>query len=36
MTVVTDSARVFMPMGELVDKDKELARLDKEKKAAEK
>lgn len=36
MTVVTDSARVFMPMGELVDKEKELARLDKEKKAAEK
>ena len=36
MTVVTDSARVFIPMGELVDKDKELARLDKEKKAAEK
>ena len=34
MTVVTDSARVFMPMGELVDKDKELARRDKEKKAA--
>ncbi len=36
MTVVTDSARVFMPMGELVDKEKELARLNKEKKAAEK
>ena len=36
MTVVTDSARVFIPMGELVDKEKELARLDKEKKAAEK
>ena len=36
MTVVTDSARVFMPMGELVDKEKELARLEKEKKAAEK
>ncbi|MBQ4165377.1 MAG: class I tRNA ligase family protein, partial [Oscillospiraceae bacterium] len=36
MTVVSDSARVFMPMGELVDKEKELARLEKEKKAAEK
>ncbi len=36
ITVVTDSARVFMPMGELVDKEKELTRLDKEKKAAEK
>ncbi|MBS7370288.1 MAG: class I tRNA ligase family protein, partial [Oscillospiraceae bacterium] len=36
VTVVTDSARVFMPMGELVDKEKELARLEKEKKAAEK
>ena len=36
MTVVTDSARVFMPMGELVDKEKELLRLEKEKKAAEK
>ena len=36
MTVVTDSARIFMPMGELVDRQKELARLEKEKKAAEK
>ena len=36
VTVVTDSARIFMPMGELVDKEKELARLEKEKKAAEK
>lgn len=36
MTVVTDSARVFIPMGELVDKEKELARLEKEKKAAQK
>lgn len=35
-TVVTDAARVFMPMGELVDKEKELARLEKEKKAAQK
>ncbi len=36
VTVVTASARVFMPMGELVDTEKELARLEKEKKAAEK
>ncbi len=36
VTVVTDSARVFMPMGELVDREKELARLDKERKAAQK
>ena len=36
VTVVTESARIFMPMGELVDKEKELARLEKEKKAAEK
>ncbi len=36
VTVVTDSARIFMPMGELVDKEKELARLEKEKKAAQK
>ena len=36
VTVVTDSARVFIPMGELVDKEKELARLEKEKKAAQK
>lgn len=28
--VVTDSARVLIPMGELVDKEKELARLEKE------
>ena len=35
-TVVTDAARIFMPMGELVDKEKELARLEKEKKAAQK
>ena len=27
---VTDSARIFIPMDELVDKEKELARLDKE------
>ncbi len=36
VTAVTDSARIFMPMGELVDKEKELARLEKERKAAEK
>lgn len=36
VTVVTASARAFMPMGELVDKDKELARLEKEQKAAQK
>lgn len=36
VTVVTDAARIFMPMGELVDKEKELARLEKEKKAAQK
>ncbi len=36
VTVVTASARVFMPMGELVDTEKELVRLEKEKKAAEK
>ena len=36
MTVVTAAARVFMPMGELVDAEKELARLEKEKKAAQK
>lgn len=35
-TVVTDAARIFMPMGELVDKEKERARLEKEKKAAQK
>ncbi len=36
VTVVTDAARVFMPLGELVDKEKELARLEKERKAAQK
>lgn len=30
-TVVTDSARLFIPMSEIIDKDKELARLNKEK-----
>lgn len=33
---VTDAARVFIPTGELVDKEKELARLNKEKAACEK
>ena len=28
---VTDNARIFIPMSELVDKDKEIARLEKEK-----
>ena len=36
ITVVTDSARVFIPMGELVDKEKETARLEKERKSAQK
>ena len=36
VTVVTDSARIFIPMDELVDKDKELARLNKEKAAVQK
>ncbi len=36
ITVVTAAARVFMPMGELVDTEKELQRLEKEKKNAQK
>lgn len=36
IVVVTDSARIFMPSDELVDKEKELARLNKEKAACEK
>ncbi len=36
VTVVTSSARAFMPMGELVDKEKELARLEKEMKTVQK
>ncbi len=36
VTVVTDSARAFIPMDELVDKEKELARLLKEKEKAQK
>lgn len=35
-TAVTHSARIFIPLDELVDKDKELARLEKEKKAVQK
>ncbi|WP_312641721.1 valine--tRNA ligase [Hydrogenoanaerobacterium sp.] len=34
--VITDSARVFIPMDELIDKEKELARLEKERKICEK
>ena len=34
--VITDSARNFIPLDELVDKEKELARLEKERKACEK
>ena len=33
---VTDSARVFIPMDELVDKEKELLRLDKEREKVQK
>jgi valyl-tRNA synthetase len=36
VTVVTDSARVFIPMDELIDKDKEIARLNKEKASVQK
>ncbi len=36
VTAVTDSARIFIPLDKLVDKEKELARLDKEKKAVRK
>ena len=35
-TAVTDSVRIFIPMEELVDKDKELARLKKEQKKVQK
>ncbi|MFO7160473.1 MAG: valine--tRNA ligase, partial [[Clostridium] cellulosi] len=34
--IVTSSARIYIPMGELVDKEKELARLNKEKQKDEK
>lgn len=36
LTVVTDSARIFIPLDEIVDKQKELDRLNKEKKAVQK
>jgi valyl-tRNA synthetase len=36
VTAVTDSARIFIPLDELVDKEKELARLNKEKIAVQK
>ena len=34
--VITDSAKIMMPLAQLVDRDKEIARLTKEKKACEK
>ncbi len=34
--VITDAARIFIPMGDLIDYEKELARLNREKAAAEK
>ncbi len=36
VTVVTPAARIFMPLGELVDKEKELARLEKERLSVQK
>ena len=36
VTVVTDSARVFIPLSDIVDTEKELARLEKERKAVQK
>ena len=36
VSIVTESARLFIPMGELVDREKERARLQKELAAAEK
>ena len=36
VTVVTDAARIFIPLSDIVDTEKELARLDKEKKAVQK
>ena len=35
-TAVTDSVRIFIPMDELIDKDKELARLKKEREKVQK
>ncbi|MBR6103032.1 MAG: valine--tRNA ligase [Ruminococcus sp.] len=36
VTAVTDAARIFIPLSDIVDTEKELARLDKEQKAAQK
>lgn len=36
VTVVTDAARIFIPLSDIVDTEKELARLEKEKKAVQK
>ncbi len=36
MQVVTDAARIFIPMGDLIDREKELERLNREKTACEK
>jgi len=36
VTVVTDVARIFIPLSDIVDTEKELARLDKEKQAVQK
>ena len=36
VTCVTDSARIFIPLSDLVDKEKELARLNKEKASVQK
>ncbi len=36
VTVVTDSARIFIPLSDIVDTEKEMARLNKEKKAVQK
>lgn len=36
VTVVTDSARIFIPLSDIIDTEKELARLSKEKEAAQK
>ena len=36
MELITDSAKVYMPLSQLVDRDKEIARLTKEKQACEK
>lgn len=36
VTVVTDCARIFIPLSDIIDVEKEMARLDKEKKAVQK